>query len=164
MQTTLLRFSQDDLDPAEGPKHPHHLHPVSKLEQDFPCQGSDSDAEHSICQEVPGFNRLQHSEGFLGEHVSEVIIAYLRIMFPEEAFVRKSLQGLPLRILKEQNNCEKAGAVAPWLVAAFDAIERKYLRQMILFVYLDDENPDDAHEVYTFRSVIGIDAYLNGSG
>ena len=83
-------------------------------------------------------------------------IAYLRSMFPEEAFVRKSLDKLPLRIIKERNSCKDAGTVASWLVSAFDAIERKYLRQLILFVYLDQENPDDAHEVYTFRLVLGI--------
>ena len=39
-------------------------------------------------------------------------ITYLRSMFPEEAYVRKSLDKLSLRIIKEWNSCEDAGTVA----------------------------------------------------
>lgn len=34
---------------------------------------------------------------------------------------------------------------------AFDAIERSYLREMTFIIYLDEHNPADVHEKYTFH-------------
>ena len=64
-------------------------------------------------------------------------ITYLRSMFPEEAYAKRSMDGLPLKILKERNKIKKAATLASWLVGAFDAIEKGYLKELLLLVYLD---------------------------
>jgi hypothetical protein len=58
---------------------------------------------------------------------------------------------LPLRILKQKTDCAKAAVLAGWLLGAFDAIEKKYLKELMLVVYLDPATPDTVHEMYTFK-------------
>ena len=55
-------------------------------------------------------------------------IAYIRNIFPEEAFANKSLDKMPLKILKQHSPCEDAGIAASWLLGAFEAIEKEYLK------------------------------------
>ena len=64
-------------------------------------------------------------------------ITYLRSMFPEEAYSNRSMDGLPLKILMEKNNCKAAAVLASWMVGAFDALERKYLRELLFIIYVD---------------------------
>ena len=78
-------------------------------------------------------------------------ITYLRNMFPEQAYANRSLDGLQLKILKSKNDCPDAEKVAKWLLAAFDALEKKYLRELILMMYKDESNPDIVEEMYTFK-------------
>ena len=78
-------------------------------------------------------------------------IVYLRNIFEEDAFADKSLSGLKLKILKEKSGNEKAETFASWLVGAFDAIERNYLRELVFFIYLDEDKPEDVHEKYTYK-------------
>ena len=78
-------------------------------------------------------------------------ITYLRSMFPEDAYANRSLNGLPLKILMEKNKVKEAATLASWLVGAFDALERKFLKELLLIVYLDASNPDFAHEMYSFK-------------
>jgi meiosis-specific protein HOP1 len=78
-------------------------------------------------------------------------ITYIRSMFPEDAYANKSLDKLPLKILKQNNACEEAGTLASWLVGAFDAIENKYLKELMLIVHQDPTVLDVVHEMYTFR-------------
>jgi len=78
-------------------------------------------------------------------------ITYLRSMFPEEAYANRSMDGLPLKILMEKNACKDAATLASWLIGAFDALERKYLRELLLIVYLDPACPDKVHEMYSFK-------------
>ena len=54
-------------------------------------------------------------------------ITYLRSIFPEKAFSNRSLDGLPLKILKEDSGCEAATSLVTWLRGAFEAIEKRYL-------------------------------------
>ena len=54
-------------------------------------------------------------------------------------------------ILKERNDYEDAGTLASYLVGAFDAIQKKYLKELILVAHLDPGNLDNAFEMYTFR-------------
>ena len=61
-------------------------------------------------------------------------ITYLRNMFPEDAYSNRSLDKLPLKILKQNNPHKNAATLASWLVGAFDAIEKKYLKEMMLVV------------------------------
>merc|ERR1719233_241495 len=72
-------------------------------------------------------------------------------MFPETAYANKSWDGLPIKILKAKNNCPEALKVANWLSGAFDALEKKYLRELILVVYKDNTEPDIVDEIYTFK-------------
>ena len=78
-------------------------------------------------------------------------ITYLRTMFPEKAYANRSLDGLSLKILKSKNECPEALKVANWMLGAFDALEKKYLRELILVVYKDKANPDIVEEMYTFK-------------
>ena len=78
-------------------------------------------------------------------------ITYVRGVFPEGAYARKSLDGLPVRILKEKNDCEDAGTLASYLAGAFEALEKKYLKELILVAHLDPADQDTAIELYTFR-------------
>jgi len=77
-------------------------------------------------------------------------IAYLRSMFPEEVYAEKSLGGLKIKTLKEKTDNEEARTLTKWLIGAFDAIERSYLREMTFIIYLDEHKPEDVHEKYTF--------------
>jgi len=78
-------------------------------------------------------------------------ITYLRSMFPEEAYSNRSMDGLPLKILMEKNKCKAAATLAGWLVGAFDALERRYLRELLFIIYVDPALPDKVHEMYTFK-------------
>eukprot|EP00092_Neocalanus_flemingeri_P107938 GFUD01138562.1.p1 GENE.GFUD01138562.1~~GFUD01138562.1.p1 ORF type:complete len:570 (-),score=175.41 GFUD01138562.1:146-1855(-) len=78
-------------------------------------------------------------------------ITYLRGMFPEKAYANRSMDGLALKILKGKNECPEAQSLANWLMGAFDALEKKYLRELMLVVYEDPTNPDVVQELYTFK-------------
>jgi len=81
-------------------------------------------------------------------------ITYLRGMFPEDAFANRSLDKLPLKILREDSNCKEAEEVSKWLKGAFEAIEKQYLRELMFVVYdktVDDEKSGQIGEVYTFK-------------
>merc|ERR1719153_86726 len=78
-------------------------------------------------------------------------ITYIRGMFPEDAYVNKSLDKLSLKILKEKTEHENAGTLAGWLLGAFEAIEKKYLKSLMLSVYVDPSCPNTVHEMYIFR-------------
>ena len=78
-------------------------------------------------------------------------ITYLRSMFPEEAYAKKTLNKMPLRILKEKNGDEKASILAKWLRGAFEAIEKKYLKVLTLMVVPDLSQPDVVQEMYKMK-------------
>jgi len=78
-------------------------------------------------------------------------ITYLRSMFNEDAYADKSLQGIRLKILKEKSGNEEGEQMSKWLLGAFDAIERSYLKELVFFVYFDPDHPEDVFEKYTFN-------------
>jgi len=78
-------------------------------------------------------------------------IAWLRSMFPEDVYADKSLGGLKIKTLKEKTDNEEAQTLTKWLIGAFDAIEKSYLREMVFFIYLDEQKPEDVYEKYTFH-------------
>ena len=90
--------------------------------------------------------------------VSVSNITYLRSMFPEEAYADRSMDGIPLKILKENNIIQEAGTLAGWLVGVFEALEKQYLREMMLIVLEDPNQPEKVHEMYTYRF-----SYPNGN-
>uniref|UniRef100_T1IXW8 HORMA domain-containing protein n=1 Tax=Strigamia maritima TaxID=126957 RepID=T1IXW8_STRMM len=77
-------------------------------------------------------------------------ITYLRNILPEYAFEDKALLGLKLKILKDQVN-PKASQMIKWLKGCFDALERQYLRQMIIGIYEKNCDPECLLESYNFR-------------
>jgi len=78
-------------------------------------------------------------------------ITYLRSIFPEEAYCNRSLDGVKLKILLEDNKFKPAATLAGWLVGAFEALEMKYLRELAIIIHLDQSDPNTVHELYTFK-------------
>ena len=75
---------------------------------------------------VPGWSKVfpakveteQQSLTFVKKLITAGIsnITYLRSMFPEDAYARKTLDKMPLMILKEKSSNEKAAKLARWLL------------------------------------------------
>ena len=78
-------------------------------------------------------------------------ILFVRNIFGDDAFAKKSLDGIPLRILKEKSSDVKAKSLANWLMGAFDALKNKYLKTLTLVIFLDPAFPEDTHEAYTIK-------------
>ncbi|XP_014673707.1 PREDICTED: HORMA domain-containing protein 1-like isoform X2 [Priapulus caudatus] len=78
-------------------------------------------------------------------------VAYLRAIFPENAFSDRCLEDLSLKILRDDSSCPGACQVIRWLKGVFDALERKYLRMLILGIYVDPTQPEKLIESYTFK-------------
>ncbi|CAG2226903.1 HOP1 [Mytilus edulis] len=72
-------------------------------------------------------------------------IAYLRAIFPEHSFGDRCLEDLNLKILRDDSSCPGACQVIKWVKGCFDAIEKKYLRMLIIGIYVDPEDPDFCH-------------------
>ena len=66
-------------------------------------------------------------------------ILFVRNIFGDDAFAKKSLDGIPLRILKGKSSDPGAKSVAYCLVGAFDALKNKYLREVTLAIFLDKD-------------------------
>lgn len=94
-------------------------------------------------------------------------IAYLRAIFPEHTFGDRCIEDLNLKILRDDSSCPGACQVIKWVKGCFDAIEKKYLRMLIIGIYVDPEDPDTVIESYTFKFSYtsngegGIDIYRN---
>ena len=92
-------------------------------------------------------------------------ITYLRTIFPEGAFGDKKLDNMNLKVLKEDGKCPGAFQLIQWVKGCFDALDRKYLRAIVLGIYLDPTDCQTAIETYTFRfsytETPGIDIYRN---
>ncbi|XP_076035847.1 uncharacterized protein LOC143021908 isoform X2 [Oratosquilla oratoria] len=83
--------------------------------------------------------------------VSISSITYLRAMFPESAYGDRVAEGINLKILLDESHSPEANTLIGWIKGCFDALEKKYLQQMTLGLYLDPDAPDVAVETYTFR-------------
>ena len=51
---------------------------------------------------------------------------------------------------REKSGVDEANTLARWLKASFDALERKYLRELTLLIYLDPAKPEEVQEKFTF--------------
>ena len=93
-------------------------------------------------------------------------ITYLRAIFPEGAFGDKKLDSMNLKVLKEDGRCPGAYQLIQWVKGCFEALDRRYLRAVVLGIYLDPADCQTAVETYTFRfsyaRVPGVDVYRNG--
>ncbi|XP_068178852.1 HORMA domain-containing protein 1 [Antennarius striatus] len=78
-------------------------------------------------------------------------ITYLRGLFPEYAYGNKYIEDQKVMILREQRNCPGASQVVQWMQGCFEAIQKKYLRTVILSIYTDAENPRKVTEFYQFH-------------
>nr|CDS25851.1 HORMA domain containing protein 2 [Hymenolepis microstoma] len=77
-------------------------------------------------------------------------VAFVRKLFPDNAFFDKNIEGICLKILKEEASCPGTCKVVFWLRGCFDAIEKKYLRKATLALYEDPENPKTIMETFSF--------------
>ena len=77
-------------------------------------------------------------------------------MFSEDAYAKKSLSGMPIQILREKSGNEEAEMLSQWLIGAFEAIELKYLKDLVFFVYIDKDKPEEVYEKYVLLSIIDL--------
>ncbi|XP_035827027.1 HORMA domain-containing protein 2 isoform X2 [Aplysia californica] len=78
-------------------------------------------------------------------------ITYLRNIFPEHAFGDKYLEDLNLKILRNESMCPGACQVIKWVKGCFDALDKKYLKSLVIGIYVDPNNPETVIESYTFK-------------
>ncbi|XP_065652790.1 HORMA domain-containing protein 1 isoform X1 [Hydra vulgaris] len=93
-------------------------------------------------------------------------ISYLRALFPENAFGDRCLEDVNLKILRDDSACPEACRVIQWIRGCFDALEKKYLRAVLVGIYEDPDDPDTVIEEYSFKfsygNGAGLDIYRNG--
>ncbi|KAM8870915.1 HORMA domain-containing protein 1 [Spinachia spinachia] len=77
-------------------------------------------------------------------------ITYLRGIFPDKAYGTKYLAGQKVMILREERSCPGASQIVQWMMGCFEAIQKKYLRTVIMSIYTDPENPQKVTECYQF--------------
>ncbi|XP_062322328.1 HORMA domain-containing protein 1 isoform X1 [Osmerus eperlanus] len=78
-------------------------------------------------------------------------ITYLRGLFPEKAYGSKYVEEQKVMILREERSCPGASQIVQWMQGCFDALQRKYLRMVVLSIYTDQDNPKKVTECYQFR-------------
>ncbi|CAH1250842.1 HORMAD1 [Branchiostoma lanceolatum] len=91
-------------------------------------------------------------------------ITYLRMIFPEYAFGDRCLEDLNLKILRDDSACPGACQVIKWVKGCFDALDKKYLRCLIIGIYEDPTDPETVIESYTFKFAYnnqGVTIYRN---
>uniref|UniRef100_A0A8C2A9Q4 HORMA domain containing 1 n=1 Tax=Cyprinus carpio TaxID=7962 RepID=A0A8C2A9Q4_CYPCA len=77
-------------------------------------------------------------------------ITYLRGLFPEKAYGHKYVGELKVLILRE-HSCPGAQQIVQWLQGCFDALQKRYLRMVLLSIYCDPDNPQKVTECYQFK-------------
>ncbi|XP_046395232.1 uncharacterized protein LOC124162677 [Ischnura elegans] len=95
----------------------------------------------------------QSSATFLKKLVAIAIsnITYLRNIFPEAAFADRSLEGLNLKVLRDDGSFPAVSQLIRWIKGSFEALDRRFLRQLIIGIYNDPTNPNDVLETYSFH-------------
>ncbi|XP_026862541.2 HORMA domain-containing protein 1 [Electrophorus electricus] len=78
-------------------------------------------------------------------------ITYLRGLFPEKAYGSKYVEEQKVMILREERSCPGASQIVQWLQGCFDALQKRYLRMVLLSIYSDPEYPEKITECYQFR-------------
>ncbi|XP_075996235.1 HORMA domain-containing protein 1 [Genypterus blacodes] len=78
-------------------------------------------------------------------------ITYLRGLFPEKAYGSKYVEEQKVMILREERSCPGAAQIVQWMQGCFEAIEKTFLRAVILSIYTDPEHPERVTEFYKFR-------------
>ncbi|XP_068778604.1 HORMA domain-containing protein 1 isoform X2 [Struthio camelus] len=78
-------------------------------------------------------------------------ITYLRGIFPESAYGTRYLDDLCVKILREDKNCPGSTQLVKWMLGCYDALQKKYLRMIVLAVYTHPEDPQTITECYHFK-------------
>ncbi|XP_065430538.1 HORMA domain-containing protein 1 isoform X1 [Chrysemys picta bellii] len=78
-------------------------------------------------------------------------ITYLRGIFPECAYGTRYLDDLCVKILREDKNCPGSTQLVKWMLGCYDALQKKYLRMVVLAVYTHAEDPQTVTECYQFK-------------
>ncbi|NXQ38760.1 HORM1 protein, partial [Catharus fuscescens] len=80
-------------------------------------------------------------------------ITYLRGIFPESAYGTRYMDGGISHVLSQRGR-GKAG-ISSWIscgmLGCYDALQKKYLRQIVLAVYTQPEDPQTVTECYHFK-------------
>ncbi|MBN3313128.1 HORM1 protein, partial [Atractosteus spatula] len=76
-------------------------------------------------------------------------ITYLRGIFPEHAYRSRYLEGLCIKVLRENSTSTGACKLVKWIMGCFDALEKGYLQILFIGVH---RNPDDPNTFLSFTS------------
>ncbi|GAB1287846.1 HORMA domain-containing protein 1 [Apodemus speciosus] len=93
--------------------------------------------------------------------VSVSCITYLRGIFPERAYGTRYLDDLCVKILKEDKNCPGSSQLVKWMLGCYDALQKKYLRMIILAVYTNPEDPQAVPPTSTSIFIKDRDFFLS---
>ncbi|NXN80773.1 HORM1 protein, partial [Bombycilla garrulus] len=78
-------------------------------------------------------------------------ITYLRGIFPESAYGTRYMDDVCVKILREDKNSPGSTQLVKWMLGCYDALQKKYLRQIVLAVYTQPEDPQTVTECYHFK-------------
>ncbi|NXO45613.1 HORM1 protein, partial [Locustella ochotensis] len=95
-------------------------------------------------------------------------ITYLRGIFPETAYGTRYMDvnvcvcvflicfffflfDVCVKILREDKSCPGSTQLVKWMLGCYDALQKKYLRQIVLAVYTQPEDPQTVTECYHFK-------------
>ncbi|XP_071656389.1 HORMA domain-containing protein 1 isoform X4 [Patagioenas fasciata] len=78
-------------------------------------------------------------------------ITYLRGIFPESAYGTRYMDDVCVKILREDKNCPGSTQLVKWMLGCYDALQKKYLRMIVLAVYTHPEDPQTITECYHFK-------------
>ncbi|XP_075701058.1 HORMA domain-containing protein 1 [Rhinoderma darwinii] len=83
--------------------------------------------------------------------VSVSCITYLRGLFPEYAYGTRYLEDICVKILREDKSCPGSTQLVKWMLGCYDALQKKYLRMVVLALYANIEDPQTITECYQFK-------------
>uniref|UniRef100_W5MMH1 HORMA domain-containing protein n=1 Tax=Lepisosteus oculatus TaxID=7918 RepID=W5MMH1_LEPOC len=78
-------------------------------------------------------------------------ITYLRGLFPERAYGTKYVEDQCFKILKEDRSCPGSTQVVKWMQGCYDALQKRYLRMVVLSIFADKDSPETVTECYQFK-------------
>nr|XP_021187781.2 uncharacterized protein LOC110374412 [Helicoverpa armigera] len=84
-------------------------------------------------------------------------ITYLKNVFPEESYTMETFGGIKLRILKKRCRDELAEFVSTALTQAFEALDKKYLHQLVICFYDGDCKMENLAEYHVFEYLYNAD-------
>lgn len=77
-------------------------------------------------------------------------ILFLRTDVPDDCFKDHEIGDPNLKMLKAKSSYESANRLIKGLANAMDALDKGYLRQIVIVIMEDKTKPEEAHETYTF--------------